>query len=274
MKNKITLILVVLFAQNVFAQDILSGDKVWYSAYLHHKLNKKIYFDDYLLVSFNGLSHTFSFLQNDLNINYKLSKKSTLYAGYSYAVYNWIPQYKTAYSQNISIFKTIGFNKIAIGGKYRNNLGKHFKLYHDLSAQFYFPQLEKYRFRFEYSLKLSYKEQKTIFKFSPFVQGSIYYYQNGIPTHYYNADGSLGDYKSPNGFHRYRVKFGLSFRPIKNIKKIGMVLYYTMQKEFNISGFGNNINIKTGVGNFTNTQNTIYPFNNYNVYGIQLNFFL
>ncbi len=274
MKNKLFLILVVLFTQPVFSQDILDGDKVWYSTYLNYKLNKKIYFDDYLLLSFNGLQHSFSFFQNDFNINYALSKKATLYAGYSYAMYNWIPEYKTAYSQNISAVSTIGFNKAEVGGKYDISIGKNFKIDQDLAAQFYFPQLEKYQFRFEYSIKLSYKERKTSFRFTPFVQGVIFYYQNGIPVHYYKDDGSLGDYKSPNGFHRYRAKFGLSFRPIKSFKSMGIVLYYNIQKEFNISGFGNDLNIKTPLGNITNTQNIIYPFNNYNVFGIQLNFFL
>lgn len=263
----------------VFSQDVLDGSKVWYSSYLYHKLNKKIYIDDYLLVSFNALQHSFSFLQNDLSINYELSKKSAIYFTYSRAMYNWTPAYKDLYVQPITSFNTIDFNRLAIGGKYDIKFKKYWKLDQDLSAQFYFPQLEKYQSRFTYDVKIAFKSKKMPLQLSPFITESIFYYQNGIPTFYYNEDGSLGDYKSPNGFHRIRTKFGLSFHPVKTIKKLGVIVYYSMQKEFNIPGLGNDLNISSpgnsgDVQKVTLPQRVIYPFNDYNVFGIQLNLFL
>lgn len=274
MRKIIVVIFLVFFLNPLFSQDIFEGNKIWYSNYLHKKLNQKVYFTNYLLFSFNTNPHSFSFLQNDLAANYTLSKKVSINFAYSYAMYNWTKAYLSAYDQRISYLNTIGFNRISLGGSYEFKFKRFWKLDQDFAAQLYFPQLEKYQYRFEYSMKLSFKESKTQFRITPFIQGSLYYYLNGVPIYYYTDAGDVGDYKSPNGLHRYRTKFGITFRPLKNRRKISMVIYYCMQKEFNIRGIGNDLNVTSPAGGSMNSRNIVYPFNNYNIYGIQLNLFL
>lgn len=274
MKKIVGIYLLLIFIKPCFSQDLLEGDKPWYSLYINHTLNKKIYIDDCLLASFNGLQHSFSFLQNDISFNYRCSKKVDVYFRYSYAAYNWTRAYKEVYAQPVSVFNTIGFNRIAIGGKYDLKFRKYWRFDQELGAQFYFPQLEKYQYRFQYNVRLTYRRKKMPMRLRPFVQASLFYYLNGIPDFYYNEDGSLGEYKSPDGLHRYRVKYGVSFRPVKSIKKLNMVLYYNTQKEFNLPGLGNDLNVTSPLQESKDIQRIKYPLNNYNVYGIQLNLFL
>ncbi len=277
------LVLTLLFVafKLSFSQDLFLGNKLWYSAYIYKKINKKIYTDAYILNGYNVNNHSFSFLQIDFAINYKFDKKQTVYVGYSPSIYQWIPSYSIKYGSSISPLGTVYFSRLFTGYKYRVKLFKGLRLKNDLGAQFYFPRLEKYQFRFTYKAKFYWYDKNWPLKISPFTQLSLYYYLNGIPAIYYNDNGEFAGYKSPNGLHRYRLKLGFSIKPFKQYKKISLVMYYAIQREFNISGLGNDLNVtKPGSANdivypFTpQTSKVRYPFNGFDILGFQINIIL
>ena len=272
---KYKLILFFFLSFKLFSQDLLDGDKVWYSTYLNKKINKRFYVDDYFLVAFNGARHSFSFVQNDLALNFRVNRFTNISMMYSRSMYNWNKSYKNVYSQSITALNTIDFNRFALGINHTLRLSPKLRLKQYFNVQYYFPQLEKYQFRFKYDAKISYSFKKTKFRFRPFITQSLFYYLNGIPAFYYTESGGIGDYSSPNGIHRSRTKIGVSFRPIKKVKNFSIVAYYTMQKEFNIKGFGNDLNIHQPISsNGVNPSRVVYPFNSYNVFGLQFNVFL
>ncbi len=279
-KTLFVLIILYAFLQNVFSQDLLSGNKIWYSTYINYKLNKRLFIDAYLLNGFDAIPHSFSFNQNDFAINYKINKKQTAYFGYTQSFYKWQPYYDK-YDKFISVFHTISFNRLFAGFKYKLNIFSHFKMQNDIGAQYYLTQLEKYQIRFTDKAKIYWYNKNWPMKIVPSVQLSVYYYQSGIPLVYYNDLGNIISFKSPNGLHRYRVKFGFSFKPFKSFNQLGIKLYYAIQREFNIKGFGNDLNV-IRPGTITDIlypytpspYGVKYPFNNFKIFGVQINFIL
>lgn len=273
---KYILILLLLISLNTHSQDLLDGNKIWYSSYLHKKVNQRFYISDYTLMGFNGRAHSFSFFQNDIALNYRQNRFLSFVFMYSFSTYNWISSYKNTYKQPITFFNTINFNRLALGVNYDFHINKQLKLKQYLTFQFYIPRLEKYQARIKYDARLSYQLKESKHRIKPFIIQSYFYYLNGRPNLYYNADGSIDKYASPNGIHRSRTKLGISFRPLKNVKKLYLVPYFTIQKEFNIKNFGNDLNIlqPSSLSSTLSPTRTVIPFNSYNIYGIQINYFL
>ena len=110
-------------------------------------------------------------------------------------------------------------------------------------------------------------------RLKPFIQGAMYYYLNGVPVDYYDADFNVIETASPNGPHRIRLKLGTGFSPIKKNKSINLILYYGYNMEFNINGWGNKLNFLRPSLSGKRTFTT-YGFNNYSIVGLQLNYFL
>ncbi len=272
------LLLLFISLQSTFSQDLLLGNKIWYSSYIYYKLSNKLSLDAYILNSFDAFDHSFSFNQNDLSLNYKLDSKQSIYVGYTQSFYKWQLFYDK-YGKTISSLKTISFNRIFTGYKYRLNIFPQLRLRNNIGIQYYLSQLEKYQLRFSYKGKLYWYNKNWPMKLKPFTQISLYYYQNGIPVIYYDNQGNIASFKSPNGLHRYRLKFGVNLKPVKKVKQLGITVYYAIQQEFNLKGFGNDLNvIRPGntndiVYSFTPSSYGVkYPFNNFNVLGFQLNF--
>ena len=214
----------------------------------------------------------------DLSINYKLNPKQSIYAGYTQSFYKWQPFYDK-YNKTISPLQTISFNRIFAGYKYRLNIISRLRLRNNFGVQYYLTQLEKYQLRFTYKGKLYWYDKNLPMKLKPFIQTSLYYYQGGIPIIYYDNQGNIDSFKSPNGLHRYRLKFGISLKPVKKVKQLGITIYYAIQQEFNLKGFGNDLNVvRPGTTadiaySFTPQVSGVkYPFNNFNILGFQINF--
>lgn len=269
-------VLLLFICLNTYSQDLLDGNKIWYSSYLNKKINQRIYLDDYLLIGFNGTGHSFSFYQNDLALNYRQNRFLTFVFMYSFSAYNWNLSYKNTYIQPITSFNTINFNRFALGMNYDYHFNKQLKVKQYLTFQYYIPSLEKYQARIKYDARLSYQIKKSKHRIKPFITQSFFYYLNGRPNFYYSTDGSIDRYASPNGIHRSRTKIGVSFRPLKDMKKLYFVAYYTIQKEFNMRNYGNDLNILQPSSSSSNLSpsKTIIPFNSYNIYGFQVNYFL
>lgn len=253
-----------------FSQDLSNNHKLWYGNYLYYRLNPKLYLDNFLLLGFEAKGHSFSFLQNDFNVNLKLTKDLYIFTGFANYVYDWNQSYNGVYGNKISRFGTISFFRGNLGLKYKNSFGKRIEMGHVLSFQTYIPTLEKYQSRIMYSNQISYKNENWDMELTPFVQGTVYYYLNGVGTSYYNNEGNFVGFYSPNGLHRMRTKIGVKFKPF-NTSKVTIALYYSMQREFNFPTFGgHDLEITRNVP-ITERQNTVYPFNNYNIIGTQIN---
>ncbi len=254
------------------AQDLLQGNKNWYSTYLFCKLNKRFFLDDYLLVGFDTQGHKFSFVQNDLALNYKLTSKLTTFVGVANYIYKWQPTYNGVYDIPVSRIGTISFLRASVGFKYKSHFLKNFEMDQSLAFQSYYPSLEKYQSRIAYSNQISYARKKTPWSLSPFAQVGLYYYLNGIPSIYYDNDGQMSGYYSADGLHRMRLKFGLKMKPFKNHSNFGVILYYCVQKEFNFNKLGGHLLNTSRNLPISEKQTIVYPFNNYNIYGVQLNY--
>ena len=270
--------LVLLLMQIVWvgkAQDLLESNKIWYSSYIYKKIDNRWFADAYLLTSVNGDDHSFAFNQNDFTLNYKLNRKLSVMGGYSFSFYKWLPSYEHRYAQDISPFGTISFHKFSAGithkFKYRE---LPFQFKHDLVAQYFVPKLEKYQIRLVYKLKASYRNKNLPLNMVPFAQAFVYYYLNGTPLFYYDDEGGIEDYASPNGIHRVRLKGGVKITPIKRWSNFNAVVYYAYNKELNF-GPGNDLNVRRPIpveNPERFRQITDVPFNNYGIIGFQLNF--
>ncbi|MFH1319705.1 MAG: hypothetical protein ABII90_03515 [Bacteroidota bacterium] len=279
MSKKITATIIILFIfSNIYGQDTFSGSKIWNSLYFSKDINKKYSVRLFSLFGFDNAPMSFSFNQNNLSLAYKISKKHSVSAGYTQYFYRWSPYYDK-YNRNINSLGTISFNRVFAGYTYKIKILPVLRVKQSLDAQFFFQQLDKYQTRFLYGGKIYLYKKDWILKFSPFFQYVIYYYLNGVPAIYYDNSGNVSTYRSPNGFHRYRFKIGFSCKPMKKFKNLGLVFYYAVQNEFNLSGFGNDLNvirpgsIKDIVYPYTPSLSGVEnPFNHLKIIGFQLNF--
>jgi hypothetical protein len=211
-------------------------------------------------------------MQNDLSLNYKLTKKFILLVGDALYINNWSPQYLKAYNNDISL-GAIYFHRPTVGLKYKFNFTKQLELEEAVTFQYFTPSMEKYHSRLTLASKLTYDNKKWPLKFEPFGQMILYYYLNGEPQLYYDDLGSYNGYFSPNGLHRYRFRVGFKIKPFKALPKFDFMLYYAGQKEFNLTGLGGHeINYtRPNVPNDVK-QTTVLPFNSYHILGTQLNY--
>ena len=251
------------------AQENFGNSKVWYSTFLSKKLSPHWYFNNYLVFAFKA-SGQLSFAQNDISLRYRFNKVWSMGATYKHAQYRVFPGMTKVYPQQITAIGSIIFQGGAIDLRYDHKLGKSFRFSQSIIVQAYFPRFEKYQFRYISRTKLSYRNKKAWLKLTPYVKFMLYYYQNGKPQNYYDNAGEIDLYRSPNGFHRYRAIVGFSFRPIKKMKQLGLNFYYAINREFN---FGN---ARTPLNAHVPSSGTFgerikVPFNNYEIFGAQLN---
>ncbi|MBI1838328.1 MAG: hypothetical protein HYR91_13785 [Flavobacteriia bacterium] len=275
--SKAFVVLLLLFVWSfelLYSQDLSSNQKVWYSSYFYLKLGKKSYLEDFVINGNEVQSHSFSFLQNEIAFNYRITNNFTIFIGGADYHYKWTPSFAGKYDDKNGELNLLTFIRGSFGLKYKFNFLKFFELDQNIAFHTYFPTFEKYQSRILYSAKIEINNRKKSLVLIPFFQASFYYYLNGIPQLYFNEDNTFKGYFSPNGLHRARYKIGVKFKPFKKHPGIGVLCYYSMQKEFNLSFLGgHDLNISRNVP-MNYQENKIDAFNNYNIYGVQLNFIL
>ncbi len=257
----------------VLSQDLNDEKKFEYSSYLYFRLNKKMYIDNFNLSCFDSRRHIFNFMQNDLSLNIKLTKKAILLIGDALYINNWSPQYLKAYNNDIAL-GAIYFHRPTIGMKYKFSFTKKLELEETFTYQYFTPSMEKYHSRLVLGSKISYDNKRWPLEFEPFAQMILYYYLNGSPQLYYDQAGNYDGYYSPNGFHRYRFRIGFKFKPFKNnLPKFDFMLYYAGQNEFNVPLLGGHpINFTRENVPINVKQTTILPYNSYHILGAQINY--
>ena len=282
MLRKISLLALICFlATAASAQDVPEGFKVWGSTGLDFRVSKKNTFSVNQLTAFNTRSFGYQFTQINLGYARKIGEQWNLDLGYAHSLFKSKDQIKH-------------FNRVFTELDHKvkwGNLG----MKNSVRAEFHFPQLRKWRTRYIISNKFSYRFKELPLRPQPFIRNQLYWYQGGRNVNYYAEggdfddedlegeegedededfedeveEGQLGDLvvsQPANGFHRYRVTFGVRLRLAKRLYG---TLFYTMQKEFNMPfGEYRGLNVPTPSGNIQ------APFNNFNLIGFSLNYTL
>ncbi|MBO6515591.1 MAG: hypothetical protein JJ975_03480 [Bacteroidia bacterium] len=264
-------LVLILMSKKVEAQDLTPGSKMWYSNYTYFKLNSRFYLDNYLVTSFDlKEGHPFGFVQTDLALNYKLSKKLRFLVAYSNAQFRYRDSYEERYDKEPNALNAFSVHRLGVGAQYRLKLTRTFRFNQKLVTQYYVPQLEKFRWRVVYSGKLEYKHRKAPLQMVPYVQYFLYYYAGGkefeLSEDLDEPDDEPQFTDPANGFHRYRLRAGLRFKPLPSCDPLSLTLYYAMQREFNLDGFGGELNIPV-----EGRRRPLLPFNNFNIIGLQAN---
>lgn len=270
--KKLFAVLLMIVSSTVLAQE---GDDVqensikpFYSTYVNLKLSQRWSIDNYTLLAMRSPKQKFWLVQSSIGVNFRINRIYTASLGYGHALYKHTPWWDEHYPQKPNFLNTVSFHTLSLGLKRSDRLGEKLRITNRIIVQQYMPKFEKYQMRFQYNMKLGYRKNDLPIKLKPFVQGAIYYYFNGVPITYFDEDTETERDASPNGFHRFRLRVGTSFRPIPKNKRLSVVLSLGLNQEFNINGLGNNLHVDSEDGN------TVYPFNSYTFAGLQLNYFL
>jgi hypothetical protein len=262
----------VLGAFSAMAQaDSPTGEKVWYSFYVSKKINNRWSVDNMSLLGMRSYKHDFWFFENSIGADFKINRLLSISGGYAIYMYKYSTWWDSHYSQKPSSLNTINFHSAFFSIQRNLEIGKNLVLSNELTAQYFIPKFEKYQTRFHYNIKLKYNGRNLPLRMKPFVEGAIYYYLNGVAINYYDQSYNVTSSASPNGLHRFRGKLGFNFSPLSTNNKLSFTLYYGVNREFNIKGLGNEINVEHPSAT-TGKILTKYPFNNYNILSLQLNY--
>ncbi|HFC01072.1 MAG TPA: DUF2490 domain-containing protein [Phaeodactylibacter sp.] len=248
----IIFILISFILNPLQAQDVKSDFNSYFSYSLSYRLNKKIKLHAGQLLCFNNNPYEFQYNQMKFGASYRFSKKISvdlyvkpmLFKGTIQS--KWYNRLSTTISHRAKIFSL--------------------PLKNSITAEWHFPQLKKYRYRFIYTLKYSFKNKVLPLRATPYIKYQLYYYLGGRPMNYYDEAGDvLLARQAPNDFHRFRLGAGVRFRPFK---KFYVTLYYIWQQEFNTTFTKNR---KLNILNKSQTK-IKYPFNDYQVLGLSLSY--
>jgi hypothetical protein len=252
------------------AQDLPPGFKNWAIGGITAKVSPKTSLGVSQLYAFNTGPYNLQFVQSTFSAGFKLSKKFNLDFGYADSRFKSGEEFKH-------------YHRVFTELDYSSKLSKNIKMKNSLKSEWHFPQLKKYRYRFIYSNKISFKNKFLPWRATPYIRNQVYYYLDGKATTYYaevdpeeeiDEEGATAEegeveieriVQAPSDFHRYRLTLGVRMRPAKGLY---LSVYYIMQKEFN-TPFTEFRDLNTP--NRTGTRTKI-PFNNYSLVGVSLNY--
>jgi len=271
------LIIALCLGFGIFAQDLEEGSNLWTSNYVFVRLNSRLSIDNFSLASFNlQREGRFGFFQNETGLNYDIDRSNRILMTYSNGQYNFRSIYEDLYDKGPNVLNRFTIHRFGLGYQHRHRFNRNWRMANKLVAQYYIPTLEKYRFRWMYVNTLEFRHRKLPMDLRPFTQFYLYYYSGGLEFEYAseeaNEEGEFIRLASPNGLHRYRWRTGFSFRPIAQWDFLSIKAYFALQREFN-TPWGNDLNVQQS---FENEEGELegglgLPFNNFRIYGLQLN---
>jgi hypothetical protein len=217
MKKKIIFLLITfVLLQNIRieAQDLTNELKVWSGISVSLKINEnlKAKLSELLAIKMSPVGYSFS--QTKLGLSYKIVRRTYAEVGYVNGLFN-VSNSLRRQGASPGIFNKLAVDRIYGNISYRHDLVKRLSLKHKIEYQYFFTDLDKYKTRSIYSARLIYNVRRS--SLAPYLENQFYYYQGGIIS---------------NGIKRYRLKPGLSFKPIKD-SSMGISIYYIFQNEFN-----------------------------------------
>ncbi|PCI08381.1 MAG: hypothetical protein COB73_06960 [Flavobacteriaceae bacterium] len=244
------IILICLILSITLSAQITETDKtmLWTTISVSKKINDKFSISYNQLNSVDLASPRFNFIQPDIRINYKITKKVIATVGYA-----------PTFSLDQISGNQLVYHRVAGRIRLRTKLGKRIRMSNSITAEHHLTQRSKFQQRYYYKLDLYYRNTSLPWRLRPYLTQKLYYYANGRDLQYYDDSGNMTDLKSPNGLHAYRIEPGIKFYPTK---KFYFSVYYLRQIEFNAGGSEiSNLNPNTG--------NIRRPFYNFNVIGLK-----
>jgi len=238
--------------------------KPWLEYSLSHKFTKNVKAGFSQIYSFNTAPFEVGFAQTDFSATYRIKKRTNLQVGYIWAWFKDSPSMRTTYNVTPNFLGLLDdFSRVYASYSQKHRfLVKRLWLKHTASVQLFFPKLAKYGQRFTYSAKLYYKIKHFPMNGVPYLENKFFVYLGGIPTDYYDSNGSVIATNSTNGFHRYRLKLGVSLKPFDFPLSISPYIFY--QRELNFFSDLHALNTVDPTGKIIN------KFNNYTVLGVRL----
>lgn len=249
----LTLLAAILLAAPLKAQDLPPGFKTWGRTALGVRVSPKTTFSVSQLTAFNQGPFQFQFLQANMGASRKIGDRWNIDAGYARS---WFKS-----RESIKIYNRV-FTEVDFKQKWGN-----FAMKNSLRAEYHFPSLRKWRTRYIYSNKISYRFRDLPMRPQPYLRNQLYWYQGGRDVSYFDEEsGELLAQQAPNGIHRYRLTAGIRMRLAKRL--YGSV-FYTWQKELNMPWQEfRGLNVENLNGNIQ------APFNNFSLIGFSIDYTL
>lgn len=212
---KKTFILLLFFSSfTMSSQDLTDNLKAWTGASLSYKINEDFKAKLSQLFAFNVSPINYSFSQTKLSLSYKIKRRTYVEGGYVRGLFNDSNSLR-AQGASSGWFNTLVVDRIYGNFSYKHDVAHRLSLRHKIEFQYFFPDIDKYKTRSIYSARFGYNVRKS--SLSPYLEGQFFYYQGGIIS---------------NGIKRYRIKAGVSFKPIKDSSMRASV-YCMIQNEIN-----------------------------------------
>lgn len=258
---KWALILTLAAPLSASGQDLPPGFKNWATGTFNLRISKKNTIRFSQLYAFNTKPSGLQFIQSNVSFDRRLNKPWSAGFGYAHSAFK---SSSGSFNQYHRVFVSATHRQY--WGNFRGKLGG--------KAEFHFPQLRKWQYRFIVSHKLSWRNKFFPFKGTPYIKNQLYYYAGGREVKYWELDESeegseeyvLGAERAPNGWHRYRFTAGMRFRFTKSFAGS---FYYTIQREFNTPWNPYGLNV------YNKSQTRIkVPFNNFSLVGVSLSYTL
>ena len=223
--KSIYLCVFLLVGFNINAQ-IVETEKsmLWTTLGISKKISDKFSISYDQLHSFSLNDSRVNFIQPDLGIKYRLTKKIDARFGYT-----------PTFSLDEVKGNQLLYHRISGRIKLNTKISKRLRMRNSFTAEHHFTQRSKFQQRYYYRLDLYYRDTKLPWRLRPFMDQKLYWYANGRPLQYYDANGVPTTLESPDGLHAYRIKTGIKLYPSD---KLMLIVYYLKQKEFNSELFG------------------------------------
>ncbi|MFH4963426.1 DUF2490 domain-containing protein [Gaetbulibacter sp. M235] len=212
-KKTITIVVFSFFSLSMNSQDLTNNLKLWSGVNVSYGINDNLTGKLSQLFAFNASPTTYSFSQTKLSLSYKIKRRIYVEGGYVRGLFNDSNSLRNQGATS-GWFNTLAVDRISGSFSFKHDLVKRLSLSHEIEFQYFFPDLDKYKTRTTYSTRLGYNVKRS--SLSPYIESMFYYYQGGIIS---------------NGIKRFRLKPGISFKPIKN-SSMGISIYYIYQNEF------------------------------------------
>jgi len=219
--KKIFIIILFLYSYSIKAQDLTDNLKSWTGFGLSYKINDNLNAKLNQLFAFNVSPANYSFSQTKLALSYKIKRRTYFEGGYVRGLFNESNSLRRQEATS-GWFNTLAVDRIYSNFSYRHDIVKRLSLKHKIEFQYFFPELDKYKTRTLYSARIIYNVRKS--SLAPYLENQLFYYNGGIIS---------------NGVKRYRIKAGLSFKPIKD-SSTRLSLYYMLQNEFDTDQISDN----------------------------------
>lgn len=273
-----TTLLMIVVCFGSLAQDVIEDEeeveaneriqhRVWYKNYVSVKLHPKWSIDNSLMSGMRNVRHRFSFVQVGFGVTHRFNRFWSSRLAYEHTFFRHSGWWEENYDLEPRALNTVQFKSVSLNLKRRDNIGERFRLIQTIEGKFFTPRYQKFQTRLRYGVHFGYRKKNLPLRMRPFVSASVYYYLGGEEVEYESEEDVFE--AAPNGLHRAFLRLGVNIKPIKSKWAPSITLYYGFNREFNFL-FGNPLNVEVGG---EEESEVLLPFNNYGVFGLQLNWF-